>query len=160
VVADWCHEQGYTLTRVLQRRFAMREIKIPDTFWTIPYNGAHYPGGPGVEGLKGGANCQQFAYELLRHNGFVIGNLRSSELWEDATDTVPVAGDLVPGDLLLFNHTRRPWGAHVAVYLGRDQAIHLARHIGKPAVWALSEFTAPLYVYFIGAKRPSRRSTK
>jgi cell wall-associated NlpC family hydrolase len=136
---------------------ASSEIKIPDIFWSVPYNGAHYPGGAGVEGLKGGANCQQFAYELLRQNGFVISNLRSSELWADTMDTVLVAGDLAPGDLLLFNRTPQSWGAHVAVYLGRDQAIHLARHIGKPTIWALSEFNAPLYANFIGAKRPIRR---
>jgi hypothetical protein len=125
------------------------EIKIPDSFWSVPYNGAHYPGSAGVEGLKGGANCQQFAYELLRHNGFVMGDLRSSELWADTTDTVLVAGDPAPGDLLLFNRARQPWGAHVAVYLGRDQATHLARHIGKPTIWALSEFTAPLYAILL-----------
>jgi cell wall-associated NlpC family hydrolase len=111
-----------------------------------------------VEGVAGGANCQQFAYELLRHNGFEIGALRSSELWADTRDTSPVVGPLRPGDLLLFNHVRDAWGAHVALYLGDDRAIHLAKHVGRPAVWGLATFAAdPRYACFLGAKRPVRR---
>lgn len=134
------------------------EIRIPDAFWGVTYNGAHYPGAPGVEGLQGGANCQQFAYELLRHNGFRIGNLRSSELWADTADTALVTDALAPGDLLLFNRAADPWGAHVAVSLGEGLAVHLAKQVGRPAIWALHDFTAPLYACFLGAKRPVRRA--
>lgn len=140
--------------------FAMsqRELIIPIAFWTATYNAAHYPGAPGVCRLEGGANCQQFAYELLRANGFAIGNMRSSELWTDAADTALVTGELVSGDLLLFHSKPEAWGAHVAVYLGEGRAIHIAKRIGKPVIWMLDAFTAdPLYIHFIGAKRPVRR---
>ena len=50
---------------------------IPPHFLSIRYNGAHYPGSPNTNGLEGRANCQQFAYELLRHNGFSLPDLRS-----------------------------------------------------------------------------------
>lgn len=134
-----------------------KKIDIPDAFWNVPYNGAHYPGASGVAGLTGGANCQHFAYELLRHNGFSISDLRSSDLWEDTFDTAPVIDSLHPGDLLLFHAEPVAWGAHVALYLGEDQAIHLAKRIGKPVVWTLAAFSAdPLYACFIGAKRPIR----
>jgi hypothetical protein len=136
----------------------MAAIEIPEAFWSVAYDGARHPGAPGVVGVEGGANCQQFAYELLRHNGFEIGELRSSELWADTHDTAPVGGALLPGDLLLFNRTPEAWGAHVALYLGDGRAIHLAKHVGQPVVWGLDEFAAdPRYVCFLGAKRPLRR---
>ncbi len=46
-------------------------IVIPQHFFNTSYNGANYPGVPKVQGLKNGANCQQFAYELLRYHGLV-----------------------------------------------------------------------------------------
>ena len=137
-----------------------KDLIIPAAFWTVTYNGARFPGAPGVKGLTGGANCQQFAYELLRHNGFAISDLRSSELWDDTADTVRAMPPFQPGDLLLFNGKPEAWGAHVAVSLGGGEAIHLAKHAGKPAVWTLEQFAArPLYTCFIGAKRPIRRVT-
>jgi hypothetical protein len=137
---------------------AWRSLVIPDGFWDVSYEGARFPGAPGVTGLGAGANCQRFAYELLRHNGFVIGDLRSSELWDDTEYTTLVDEELAPGDLLLFHNKPEAWGAHVAVHLGEGRAIHLARRIGRPAIWTLAEFAAdPLYLYFIGAKRPIRR---
>lgn len=134
------------------------EVNIPAAFWTVAYDGARYPGASGVKGLAGGANCQQFAYELLRSNGFVIGDLRSSELWADTAYTGRVTAALAPADLLLFNRTADPFGAHVAVYLGEDRAVHLSKQVGKPVIWSLSDFSGPLYACFIGAKRPLRRS--
>jgi hypothetical protein len=41
-------------------------IKIPERFHQVLYNYDRYPGAPGVRGLVGGANCQQYAYEFLR----------------------------------------------------------------------------------------------
>jgi cell wall-associated NlpC family hydrolase len=137
------------------------QIKIPDAFWNVSYDGSRYPGAPNVTGVQDGANCQQFAYELLRRNGFSIADLRSSDLWEDSCDTAMVTDNLQPGDLLLFHTTPEAWGAHVALYLGDDRAIHLAKHIGKPVIWKLAEFTDdPRYVCFIGAKRPICRNER
>jgi cell wall-associated NlpC family hydrolase len=136
-----------------------QSLVIPDEFWDVPYDGVRFPGAPGVSGPGGGANCQLFAYELLRHNGFVIGDLRSSELWDDTEYTTLVDEELAPGDLLLFHNKPQAWGAHVTVYLGEGRAIHLARRVGRPATWTLADFAAdPLYISFIGAKRPIRRS--
>jgi murein DD-endopeptidase / murein LD-carboxypeptidase len=134
-----------------------RGLSIPDAFWTVIYNGRRFPGGAGVYGLAGGANCQHFAYELLRQNGFLIGQMRSSELLADRRDTALVEGAIACGDLLLFNSTPHVWGAHVAVVLGASCAIHLSKTVGRAAVWTLDEFTAdPAYACFIGAKRPIR----
>ena len=127
--------------------------EIPRRFWGAIYNAAHFPGAPESRGLEGGANCQQFAYELLRHFGLAIPDFRSSELWADDVYTA-VVSDLQPLDLLLFNDKSDPFGAHVAVYLGGERAIHLCQAIGRPAVWTLEEFRAtPRYAVFIGAKR-------
>jgi hypothetical protein len=119
----------------------------------VPYNGKRYPGAPGVSGLEGGANCQLFAYELLRANGRSIGDLRSSNLWEDTRDTFVVT-EFAPLDLLLLNRTSDPYGAHVAVWLGGGRAIHLSKAVGKPATWTLAEFALhERYQVLIGAKR-------
>jgi lipoprotein Spr len=127
-------------------------IEIPERFWDAVYNGAHFPGAPGASGLEGGANCQQFAYELLRQFGRAIPDFRSSELWADDAYTA-VASDLRPLDLLLFNDKPDPFGAHVAVYLGGERAIHLCQAVGRPEVWTLEQFRAmPRYAVFIGAK--------
>ena len=132
---------------------AMRS-SIPDRFWHVPYNAARYPGAPGVVGLDGGANCQLFAFELLRSFGLEMPPLRSSDLWADTQHTKVVSGDLAPLDLLLFNATAEPFGAHVAVSLGRDEAVHLSQRIGTPAIWPIARFLKEAdYAVLIGAKR-------
>jgi murein DD-endopeptidase / murein LD-carboxypeptidase len=127
--------------------------EIPDRFWKIPYDPAHDRDSPTLMGIETGANCQNFAYELLRHFGRYVPNLRSSNLWDDTEHTI-VADEYKPLDLLLFNRTRDAWGAHVAVCVGDDQAIHLCRRVGFAAVWSLAEFAAQSeYRVLIGAKR-------
>ena len=128
---------------------------IPDRFWKIPYDTAHDPDAPTLTGIETGANCQNFAYELLRHLGRHVPNLRSSNLWEDTEHTI-VADEYQPLDLLLFNRTRNAWGAHIAVHVGNDRAVHLSRRIGLAAVWPLAQFAVhPEYRVLIGAKRAS-----
>jgi cell wall-associated NlpC family hydrolase len=128
-------------------------LTLPPAFMDVRYVAARYPGAPGVAGLAGGANCQQYAYELLRHFGRAIGDFRSSELWRDDVETERVT-ELEPLDLLLFNDTDDPYGAHVAVYLGDGKAVHLSKQVGRPAVWALEDFgRRPEYRVLIGAKR-------
>ena len=39
-------------------------------FHQVLYNHERYPGAPGVRGLVGDANCQQYAYEFLREFGY------------------------------------------------------------------------------------------
>jgi hypothetical protein len=135
-------------------------LTIPPPFLDVPYVAARYPGEPGVESgaeaLADGANCQLYAYALLRHFGRAIGDLRSRELWLDRVWTEPVV-ELAALDLLLFNRTPDPYGAHVAVCLGDGVAIHLSMQVGRPAIWLLEDFARrPEYLVFIGAKRARR----
>jgi cell wall-associated NlpC family hydrolase len=91
---------------------------------------------------------------LVRHFGRTVPDFRSSELWEDEEHTTRVT-ELEPLDILLFNKTGDAYGAHVAVYLGDDQAIHLSRRCGHPEIWPLTQFLErPEYRVYIGAKRP------
>ena len=128
---------------------AIVEADIPSAFWTVPYDGARFP----ATDIAAGANCQAFAYALLRHFGRSISDFRSSELWDDASETERVA-DLAPLDLLLFNRTADAYGAHVGVYLGEGRVIHLSQRVGRPAIWPLERFARePGYEVLVGAKR-------
>jgi len=136
-------------------------VIVPARFFDVEYNAERYPGAPSVVGadlLHGGANCQLFAYELLRANGLCPPALRSSELWSDEAAT-EVVHEFEPLDLLLFNRTPDAYGAHVAVYVGDGRAIHLSRSVGRAAIWTIDEFLAtPEYRCLIGAKRVRARS--
>jgi hypothetical protein len=137
--------------------FSRSPLVIPERFHHVRYNAARYPGAEGVVGLDGGANCQLFAYELIRHFGFAPPDHRSRELWDDVTHSEVVGNELAPCDLLLFNRTPAAWGAHVAVHLGNNLAIHLAQREGVPAIWKIAEFRLRReYACFIGAKRVRR----
>jgi cell wall-associated NlpC family hydrolase len=106
-----------------------------------------------LPGLEGGANCQQFAYEVLRHFGLAPPDLRSSELWADtqATARVSVAQPL---DLVLFNATDEAYGAHVGVWVNEGRVLHLCAEIGRPVVWEMTEFAKrQRYGVLIGVKR-------
>jgi cell wall-associated NlpC family hydrolase len=124
-------------------------LEVPRRFLDVPYDGARFP----VADIANGANCQAFAYALLRHFGRRISDFRSSELWEDAVETERVT-DLLPLDLLLFNPTSSSYAAHVGVFLGDGSVIHLSKRVGKSAIWSLERFARePGYEVFIGAKR-------
>jgi hypothetical protein len=131
-------------------------IELPDAYWEVRYVGARYPGAPVVlerPGLAEGANCQLFAFEVLRHFGLNPPELRSSELWSDtaATQRVTVPQPL---DLVLLNATRDPWGAHVGVWAGDEQVLHLCPEVGRPTLWHLATFAArPSYRVLVGFKR-------
>ena len=128
-------------------------ITVPEQFRSVRYNTAQYPGAVDLVNLAEGANCQLFAYELLRHFGLTVPDFRSSELWDDARYTRRVRY-IEPLDLLLWNKTTDAWGAHVGVYLGEEKIVHLSRDVGVPAVWHLAAFRQrPKYRKFIGAKR-------
>jgi hypothetical protein len=124
---------------------------VPAYFYDVHYDGSRYPGTPGS--LKEGANCQKFAYELVRHYGRFVPDFRSSELWDD-TKFTSFSYISEPLDLVLFNKNSKPWGAHVGVYLGANLVIHLAKEICVPAIWKLDEFAKrPQYACYIGVKR-------
>ncbi|MEU9116746.1 cell wall hydrolase, partial [Streptomyces sp. NPDC048483] len=74
--------------------------RLPEAFRNVSYSGARHPGagapecplptGDAADGLAGGANCQRYAYAVLRHFGLRVPPLRSAELWADASATVRV----------------------------------------------------------------------
>jgi lipoprotein Spr len=138
-------------------RFKMRKSisadMIPEHFWRIRYDPNHDPNTPTLPSIYDSPNCQNFAYSLLKHFGFEISPFRSSNLWEDNNETYLVC-ELRPLDLLLFNRTNSPWGAHVALHLGEDHAIHLSKRQSAPVIWPLAQFLELAeYRIFIGAKR-------
>jgi len=128
-------------------------IDIPKHFFDVAYNGSRFPGAPDAIGLDGGANCQHFSYELLRYFGKMVPNLRSKEIWEDEEYTEKV-DTLEPLDIVLFNKNIDAWGAHMGVYLGDGNVIHLSKVVGYPVIWPLEQFRdVAQYAVFIGAKR-------
>ena len=71
----------------------------------------------------------------------------------ETRDTIRVTTP-APLDLLLFNDTSDPWGAHVGTWIGADQILHLSAEVGKPAVWPMREFACrDRYRVLIGIKR-------
>jgi hypothetical protein len=127
-------------------------LLLPDHFWSVSYNGRRFPGASGNAGLTGGANCQTFAYAVLRHFGSSVPDRRSSELWHDREHTFVVAA-WEPLDLILFNRTHEAFGAHIGVFAG-DRILHLCESIGRPALWDISQFAERReYCVLIGAKR-------
>jgi hypothetical protein len=136
-------------------------VWLPAGFRTVPYVGARFPGSPAEPrrpGLADGANCQLFAYEVLKLFGLDPPALRSSELWADMASTSRVV-TVQPLDLILVNATGDPWGAHVGVWIDDDQILHLCAEIGRPAVWRMDDFAArPRYRTLVGIKRVVRRT--
>ncbi|MET9348259.1 hydrolase [Streptomyces termitum] len=130
--------------------------RLPAEFWTVRYDGARFPGSAAVAarpGLDGGANCQLFAYAVLRHFGLAPPPLRSSDLWADTESTVRVPAAR-PLDLVLYHSSPDPYGAHVAVHAGDDALLHLCAEVGRPVVWSPAEFAArDRYRVRLGAKR-------
>ncbi|MET7511077.1 hydrolase [Streptomyces albidoflavus] len=129
---------------------------LPAALWTVPYAGARYPGSPVATAhpdLTLGANCQLYAYEVLRHFGHPLPPLRSAELWTDRAATRQVS-EPAPLDLLLYSPDGTAYGAHVGVWTGEDSVLHLCREVGRPAVWHPDDFAArPRYRRLVGIKR-------
>ncbi|TBG84518.1 peptidoglycan endopeptidase [Rhizobium leguminosarum] len=127
-------------------------IDIPPQFRDVGYNGDHFPGARGVHGVDGGANCQQYAYSLLRHFGFELPDFRSSDLWNDTAHTA-VSKDPKPFDLVLVNDEPRSFGAHVGLSLGQGLILHLSKRIGFPAIETLEQMqNRDEYRFLIGFK--------
>ena len=128
-------------------------IPIPDHLWDVQYNSDHFPGAPSVRGVDGGTNCQQYAYTVLRHFGFVIPDFRSSDLWEDILHTRTTSSP-TPFDLVLVHNEPESYGAHVGVYVGDGLVLHLSRQIDAPALETFSEIQSrEQYRYLVGFKR-------
>ncbi|MEU5211163.1 cell wall hydrolase [Streptomyces sp. NPDC020742] len=162
--------------------------QLPAALRKVTYSGARHPGAGtpecpsyGLDGdagaasgaapdasgpfadLVGGANCQRYAYAVLRHFGLRVPPLRSAELWAD--DRASARADRPrPLDLALFDGgpvAGRPegYGAHVGVHLGPDRVLHLCREVGRPVVWRYRDFAArPRYARLLGFKRAVHRT--
>ena len=131
----------------------MKPIKMPDTFYDVEYKAERIPGVDNQSDLTLGANCQVFAYALLNENGLQVPNDRSSELWSDTSYSEFVT-DFKPLDLMLYNPTNDAYGAHVGVYIGDGQVIHLSYANGKPEILPHAELLKHAkYRCFVGAKR-------
>lgn len=129
---------------------------LPALLWTVPYAGSRYPGSPAATArpdLALGANCQLYAYEVLRHFGRRLPPLRSAELWADRAATREVS-EPAPLDLLLYSPDGTAYGAHVGVWVAEDSVLHLCREVGHPALWHPVDFAArPRYRRLVGVKR-------
>lgn len=127
--------------------------ELPEALRRVPYVGALVPGAEPGLGVTEGANCQRYAYAVLRHFGRMVPALRSRELWLDTASTVTVE-EPQPLDLVLFGPTPDPYGAHVGVCLGGTEVLHLSSEVGLPAVWGFDAFAArERYQTRIGYKR-------
>ncbi len=131
------------------------KIQFPKWLMDIQYNGRIIPNGETHDIVVTGANCQVFAYQLLRFNDIIVPDFRSSELWEDVEFSRLVEREnFRPLDLLFFHRKEEAYGAHIAVYLGNNQAIHLSRKNGLPVIWDIGTFLEQTaYLFLLGGKR-------
>ena len=131
-----------------------KEIIIPEALMTIKYNGRIIPNGKSHDMKITGANCQVFAYHILRLNGLTVPEYRSSELWADSEYSEVIRNDFQPLDLLFFHNKETAYGAHIAISIGNNQALHLSKAIGLPVIWDISTFLEQeKYKFLIGGKR-------
>ena len=129
-------------------------IEIPNWLMQVKYNGQIIPNGISHDIAKVGANCQVFAFHLLRSHQLIVPEYRSSELWADSEFSEVITDHFQPLDLLFFHKKEESYGAHIAVYIGNNQAIHLAKKIGKPVIWDIKTFFEyPRYQFLLGGKR-------
>ena len=136
----------------------MKTLYIPKHFYQVKYVGARIPGVKNQSDLSLGANCQVFAYELLKANHLIPENLRSSELWRDIRYSRRVQ-QFKALDLMLYNNKASAFGAHMGVYLGEGRVFHLSQDIGYPEIALHSHLQQrPKYTIYIGAKRIQRIS--
>ena len=133
----------------------METLSIPITFFNAKYDASKYPGSGNCNGLENGANCQYFAYELLKYFGHTLPDLRSSDLWKDTIYTKQVQ-TFEPLDIIFFNKDNNSYGAHLGIYIGANKVIHLSKEVGYPTVWNFDEFKKrENYKYLLGCKRPN-----
>ena len=128
----------------------------PPNVLAVPYVGSAAPGKARLGSWLEGANCQLFAYGVLGLFGLACPALPSSKLWHDLDSTV-IPEQPGPLDLVLFNATKDPWGAHLGVWMAPDEVFHLCKEVGAPVVWPMAEFSRRArYATTVGVKRVVR----
>lgn len=119
----------------------------------MPYDFSASPDCGDSSSWLDGSNCQRYAYGVLSLFGLSCRPLRSSELWDDKEWSV-VVDDPRPLDLVLFNGSTDPYGAHVGLWMAPDEVLHLCREVGFPVVWSLGDFAQRRrYAATVGFKR-------
>ncbi len=135
-------------------------LDLPPHFMDVRYDAARIPGCDRPHDLSLGANCQVFAYEVLRQFGWVMPDLRSSELWTDRgfLRTVTEPSML---DLMFYNATQAAYGAHLGVFAGNGMVLHLSHANGRPRYETHADLMSqPAYTCFLGARRAMRRQIR
>lgn len=133
-------------------------MNLPSEFFDVAYESTRIPGCLDQSNLRLGANCQVYAYEVLRYFKRFVPNDRSSELWEDESYSKAVE-NLEPLDLMLYNSTPESYGAHIGIYAGEGMVLHLSQYNGVPKYEKHRDLLKrKKYRYFIGAKRVEYRS--
>jgi len=148
-----------SVAHTLMRRYVLwekMEMDIPDRFKNVRYVSSRIPGCKDDSDLTLGANCQIFAYNLLRDFGLNPPNYRSSELWDDS-EFSEVVTEFKPLDIMMYNDSTDSYGAHVGVYAGNGIVYHLSLSNGVPKFGRhLDLLQQSKYRFFIGAKRVKR----
>src|ERR1700733_3435889 len=101
----------------------------PPGLWQGPYMLWAGPGCDTPPSWLDGSNCQRFAYGVLAMFGLACPPLRSSDLWDDHASTT-IVQDPGPLDLVLYNKTANPFGAHVALWMAPGEILHLCHEVG------------------------------
>lgn len=128
-------------------------ISIPASFFDVHYVIGRIPGCDDYDDLKKGANCQLYAYTVLRYFGKNVPDLRSREMWSDVSYSKIVEKPEAL-DLMFYHKENNAYGAHVGVFIGGGEIIHLSKQNGKPEIISHNEMLKnSLYRCFIGAKR-------
>lgn len=127
----------------------------PGWLGAVPYVGSRHPLADSPGPIEAGANCQRYAYAVLAQFGLYVPPVRSSGLWTHPGIRQVHPRDLRPLDLVLFNATPDPFGAHVGIHMAADQVLHLCAEAGLPVVWGYAEFAARVrYARLLGGVRP------
>ena len=115
------------------------KIKIPNWIMDIKYNSKVFPNWEKHDYILNWANCQVYAYEILRYNWKHVPDLRSSEMWEDINYSKKV-NKYTPLDLLFFNKNAESWWAHVWLYIWNNKVIHNTNKTWWVEIWDLELF--------------------
>ena len=128
-------------------------LLLPNKYLHVRYVSARIPGGDHQDDMTLGANCQVFAYSILRFFGKETPDFRSSELWSDDQLTYQV-NQFEALDIMLYNSRAEAYGAHVGLYFGEGWVLHLSKDNGTPVLEKHETLMRnSKYHFFIGAKR-------
>ena len=126
---------------------------LPVGFESVHYVSSRIPGVASASDMSLGANCQLYAYQILKQHGLVLPDFRSSELWADTTYTEQVE-QFLPLDIVLLNTVYESYGAHVGLFWGQDWVLHLSKQNGRPKIERLTDLLGQkAYRCLVGAKR-------